>query len=407
MSDNKTPVIYRNLTYLADVYGTGFWRHIQQITTANCIQNETRIFNTYTQEPICDPRYYTEMNSVTIQRWLTDGQRDFVEKFLYPVTRQEGIWLIYEIDDAMGKNDIPLYNRGRKAFYNDNIQNNIKFMLDKSDIVIVTTDYIKEYYARTYDIPMRKIVAVPNLLPHWWYGDKYQPNIKIQQFKENKSRPRIGIVSSLSHYNIDNVKDETGQIAKDDFDEIADVIRETVDDLQWVIFGYEPPQLKDEIEKRKVECHGCVPILQYPSSLYNLGLQAIIAPLQDNEFNRCKSNIKYIESCAIGVPLFASNCIPYKGTLPENQLFSSQDDLKNKLLKLKFSSIGEYRKMIEQQWTWLNSPIQSGDFNLRNWWLEDNMRIWFKLFRLENMKDKNPQQSNNTEENNNESDRVH
>ena len=28
MSDNKTPVIYRNLTYLADVYGTGFWRHI-------------------------------------------------------------------------------------------------------------------------------------------------------------------------------------------------------------------------------------------------------------------------------------------------------------------------------------------------------------------------------------------
>ena len=52
-------------------------------------------------------------------------------------------------------------------------------MLDKSDIVIVTTDYIKEYYARTYDIPMRKIVAAPNLLPHWWYGDKYQPNIKI------------------------------------------------------------------------------------------------------------------------------------------------------------------------------------------------------------------------------------
>ena len=141
--------------------------------------------------------------------------------------------------------------------------------------------------------------------------------------------------------------------------------------------------------------------------MYNLGLQAIVAPLQENEFNRCKSNIKYIESCAIGVPLFASNCIPYKGTLPENQLFSSQDDLKDKLLKLKFSSIGEYRKMIEQQWTWLNSPIQSGDFNLRNWWLEDNMRIWFKLFRLENMKDKNPQQSNNTEENNNESDRVH
>lgn len=119
------------------------------------------------------------MNSVTIQRWITDWQRDYVEKFLYPVTRKEGVWLIYEIDDAMGNNDIPLYNRGRNAYQGDNIQNNIKFMLDKSDIVVVTTKYIKEYYARTYDIPMRKIVVVPNLLPHWLYGDKYQPNIKI------------------------------------------------------------------------------------------------------------------------------------------------------------------------------------------------------------------------------------
>lgn len=29
--------IFRNLTYLADVTGTGFWRHVQQITTANCV----------------------------------------------------------------------------------------------------------------------------------------------------------------------------------------------------------------------------------------------------------------------------------------------------------------------------------------------------------------------------------
>lgn len=68
-------------------------------------------------------------------------------------------------------------------------------------------------------------------------------------------------MSSLSHYNIDHVTDDNGQLVKDDFDEIADVVRETVDDLQWVIFGYAPPQLKEEIEKRKVECHGCVPIL--------------------------------------------------------------------------------------------------------------------------------------------------
>ena len=29
--------MYRNITYLSDVTGTGFWRHIAPITTANCI----------------------------------------------------------------------------------------------------------------------------------------------------------------------------------------------------------------------------------------------------------------------------------------------------------------------------------------------------------------------------------
>lgn len=340
------------------------------------------------------------MNSVTMQRWLTDGQRDYVEKFLYPVTRKEGVWLLYEIDDAMGKKDIPLYNRGHKAFQGDNIQSNIKFMLDKSDIVVVTTKYIKDYYAREYNLPIEKIVAVPNLLPRWWYGDKYQPNMKIEQFQANKHKPRIGVIGSLSHYNIDHVTDANGQLVKDDFDEIAEVVKSTCDDFQWVILGYAPPQLKDEIEKKKVQCYGCVPILQYPSTVYQLGLQAIVAPLQDSEFNRCKSNIKFIEACAVGVPLFASNVIPYKGVVPENQLFSSQSELKDMLTKLKFSSTGAYRKMIERQWAFLNSPTQAGDFNLRNWWLEDNMGIWFKLFRLDNMKDKIQQQIENKEENN-------
>ena len=39
--------------------------------------------------------------------------------------------------------------------------------------------------------------------------------------------------------------------------------------------------------------------------------------------------------------------------------------------------------MIEAQWKWLNSPCREGDFNLVNYWLEDNLNIvWMPLFRM-------------------------
>jgi len=96
-----------------------------------------------------------------------------------------------------------------------------------------------------------------------------------------------------------------------------------------------------------------------------------------------------MECAAIGVPLFASNYEPYKRVMPEEQLFSSGDELKQKLLKLKFgtgsygNSAGAYKKLIERQWKWLNSPCKEGDFMLKNFWLEDNLaEVWIPLFRM-------------------------
>lgn len=350
------------------------------------------------------------MTSVTIQRWISDQQRDIVEKFLKPVTEQNRAWLMYAIDDAMHYDDIPMFNRGRQAFASDKIQDNIRFMLNVSDFVIVTTEYIKQYYNRKYGVPLSNIIAVPNLLPQWWFGDRYDPERKIQQFQKFKSRPRIGIVSSLSHFNIDNMRmtkdgkackeiekdgtkvwmnqdniqvdpNETEAIT-DDLDTIIDTIRETVSDFQWVFFGYAPPKLKDLMEKKKIEYHSGVPILNYPSVMERLNLQAVVAPIKDMEFNRCKSHIKYLECCASGIPLFASNQLPYSSVMKREFLFDDQKELKDKLMKLKFSSNGVYRSIIEDNWKIFNSPKRDGDFNVKNWWLEDNLGIWIDLFRL-------------------------
>lgn len=133
------------------------------------------------------------------------------------------------------------------------------------------------------------------------------------------------------------------------------------------MFGYCPPKIQDLASKHKIEVHGGVPLLNYASMLENLQLQAIVAPIADIEFNRCKSFIKTMECAAIGVPLFASNYEPYSRVMDKRQLFTTGAELKDKLMKLKFGTSGEgsagaYRKIIEQQWHWLNSPCKEGDF---------------------------------------------
>lgn len=50
--------------------------------------------------------------------------------------------------------------------------------------------------------------------------------------------------------------------------------------------------------------------------------------------------------------------------MPDNQLFSSPEELKDKLMKMKFSSMGVYKKLIEKGWDTINHPLKMGDFQL-------------------------------------------
>lgn len=130
-------------------------------------------------------------------------------KFLKPLMDGNCGWLVYAIDDNMSDKAIPLYNRGRAAFEGEQVQSNIRQMLNTADFVVVTTDYIKSFYHEHYGVPLENIIAAPNLLPKWWFGDRYDIDKKVEQFKKYKAKPRIGIVSSLSHYNIDDVREDS------------------------------------------------------------------------------------------------------------------------------------------------------------------------------------------------------
>ena len=283
-------------------------------------------------------------------------------------------------------------------------------MLNESDFVLTTTDYIKEAYHREYNVPLDNIVCIPNFLPRWWIGGKVNLPYKLEMFKQNKSKKiRVGVVSSLSHYNIENVRelpdgkavyevkdkqdnliayeDEEGHrisieegnklpFVKDDYDLIHDAVIRTAGIYQWVFLGYLPPKLKDLIDKKIIEHHPGTSILNYPERLRQLELNVMVAPCIDNEFNRCKSNIKWLEACALGIPLLASDIAAYQPYMPKSQLFSSTSDLMEKLEKFTHMSAARYAGIIDYQWKWLNSPAIECGLKLNNWWLENNMGPW-------------------------------
>jgi hypothetical protein len=101
-------------------------------------------------------------------------------KLLKPVCDSNAAFLIYEIDDCMAAKYIELYNRGREAYESPKIQENIKEMLNNADLLITTTDYIKQFYHEWYGVPLENIVALPNLLPRWWFGDRYDEDKKLK-----------------------------------------------------------------------------------------------------------------------------------------------------------------------------------------------------------------------------------
>ncbi len=381
---------------------------------------EYEINNIVSQRPSFDPKYYQGVNMIMVQRLTNEHQQRMLEGFLKPVSDAVGCWTVFNIDDIMDHRYIPLWNRGRRGYINPKTQERIKSMLNTADFVLTTTDIIKEHYHNLYGIPLENIITIPNLLPRWWIGSYYNKDLSIEKFNQFKKKPRIGIISSLSHYNLDKIridhrkndgfnhgiypweetkdgkqvtvwKDEEMkvienpddfQVAPDDLSIILETIKKTVDDFHWVFVGYSPPELEEYIKAGKIEYHSGVPIMNYPLSLSNLRLNAIVAPCLPGVFNESKSNIKWLEAAALGVPLFASNIIAYSKYMPEKQLFNDGKDLEEKLMKLKKTSSYVYGEMIENQWKYINTPHKEAGCDIKNYWLEDNIGVWMKLFKM-------------------------
>lgn len=295
----------RVLQWAGDYSGCGLWRLVWPEHVLNAHQK--LVVHTSTSMSY-DPRHFAGVKTVRVQRQATPHQLHFI-KFLRELSNQQGFKIIYEVDDVIFAEDIPDYNKFKPAFVNPEIRKSSEEIMSLCDEITVTCDFMKDYYKSK--ISNQNITVIPNFPPRFWCGNFYNPGQIDQNYRnfccDRRNKPRILYPGSGAHFDVDN---RTNQ--NDDFAHVRDVIAKTADQFQWVFMGAYPPPLHDLVKTGKIEFHPWKRLYEYPQMIYDLKINLTVAPLQNNTFNKAKSDLKYIESGCFGIPAVCQDLVTYK-----------------------------------------------------------------------------------------------
>ncbi|WP_193725917.1 glycosyltransferase [Xanthomonas arboricola] len=266
------------LAMAADRDGCGNYRIIQPVRTmqANGLA-----------DAIWSMRYLSPVEMQRLQPDTLVLQRQMFEHNLVPQqrgTRFSGCFKVAELDDYLP--NVPRKNLHRDAIPNE-IMRSMRKSLGMVDRFVVSTHALAEALQGMH----RDTRVVENRLPLPWWQD-------LRSLRGQGRRPRVGWGGGIGH--------------RGDLEMIEDVVRALAGEVEWVFFGMCPERLQPYVH----EFHPGVPIDDYPAKLAGLNLDLALAPLEDNLFNQCKSNLRLLEYGACGFPVVCSDVRPYQGSLP-------------------------------------------------------------------------------------------
>lgn len=153
-----------------------------------------------------------------------------------------------------------------------------------ADSVIVSTQPLLDLVSELTD----KGVLVPNTLrDELW--------LPLQSRKRTGPKPRVGWAGAQQH--------------KGDLAIIANVVKRTASQVDWVFFGMCPEEIRPYI----AEFHDfVVGVEAYPAKLASLNLDLAVAPLEQHPFNQAKSNLRILEYGILGLPVICTDIYPYR-----------------------------------------------------------------------------------------------
>jgi len=198
--------------------------------------------------------------------------------------RDAGVRLVHDIDDLLWL--LPPGHPSQPAM-RPLVTDSMLQAMAEADLVTVSTEPLREELA---EIGITHVRELPNGLdPHDWDSPPARaPRRKL----------RIGWHGQVI-------------VHQGDLAFLVSVVRETIDQFEWVFFGGLPDALRDLGDQITVV--PSVHIRLFPIVFARLDLDVVLAPLEHNRFNECKSNLRVLQAGALGYASIATDCEAYRG----------------------------------------------------------------------------------------------
>lgn len=343
------------LSIVSDATGCGHIRNIFPLTYLNALYGKDQ-----TVVPIISPFFLKQddvlarTKVILFQRAMSPEHYQHVMWYKQNQPRY-GYKMVYDIDDFIwGHNEkqggdkedgVPSYNFGWHGISEQIKQYSVE-IIKQMDHVTVTSQFLKDYMEKVLGIKAT-ISVLPNSIPMYFWG-----STRKAPRKNPIQKPRVIYTGSPTHYsNQEKLLGDFENAFKDFV--IGNVLADKIDfvcmgDLPWFFEG---------IRKK-------VTVLKWLNSYqYHLGVKAVkadfaIGPLVRNNFNYSKSNIKYQEMCADGVPFIGSvftNGKPSPYDLCELTVkdVCTVKDIENIVFGLS-KNIDEYNKVVQKQYDFMD-----------------------------------------------------
>ena len=242
------------------------------------------------------------------------------------------------------------------------------------DFITVSTQELKRVYMHEYKIPEEKFLIIPNYLPRWWIGEAYDLNRQMRQWQEQRNRPTIAFVCSINHFDLQN---RNGGV--DDFTHLIPWIIQNMNRYKFVFVGGVPLQLHQYVKEGKITFQPPSDLFNYPREMQKRKIDLLVAPLANNNFNKCKSNIKFLEFSALGIPMAGQNICTYNKYT--KLVFNDGNDLDQIISKMffEFGSEEFYRSTIINQRAVIDGqPGVAGS----GYWLQKNIQKYYNLYSI-------------------------
>jgi SAM-dependent methyltransferase len=202
--------------------------------------------------------------------------------------------LITETDDWIF--DIPAYNVASHPYRPNSLPEQIAFQqLGLSDAIICSTEFLKENMNRMF--PGKPVHVVPNSIDFSIWD-----NLKTEVNKNEK-------VVRLIYSGCGNHSGDL-EIVKP----VLLALLEEFENLEIVMIQ-DFKCFSDVTHPRFIQMKRWAFINNFPALLKSLNGDIGIAPLRDNDFNRAKSNLRWLEYSALKIPTVASAVRPFNDSI--------------------------------------------------------------------------------------------